>query len=252
MHRVFLPFLLLFFVTAHSAAFAAQRVEMSGDPQIDAQWDKLAMSGNPVGSRPIDPRTVEPTGIFRFLRGRSAGAPRAPAAVAPGAQRVPAAVAPRVRARQVDRDFLPALVDDPTGEKPGTIVIDTRQRYLYRVLADGKAQRYGVGVGREGFGWSGRVRVGRKAEWPTWTPPAEMRKRQPYLPASMVGGPNNPLGARAMYLYDGGRDTLFRIHGSNEPWTIGQAVSSGCIRMRNEDVIELYKSVGIGTPVVVL
>ena len=113
------------------------------------------------------------------------------------------------------------MVDDPTGEKPGTIVVDTGARYLYLVLPDGKAQRYGVGVGREGFGWRGRVRVGRKAEWPTWTPPAEMRKRQPYLPVSMAGGPNNPLGARALYLYDGGRDTLFRIHGSNEPWTIG-------------------------------
>ena len=169
----------------------------------------------------------------------------------PAARRSP----PRPSAAQprtIDPAFLPALVDDPTGERPGTIVIDPRRRYLYLVLAGGKAQRYGVGVGREGFGWSGRVRVGRKAEWPTWTPPAEMRKRQPYLPVSMAGGPDNPLGARALYLYDGGRDTLFRIHGSNEPWTIGHAVSSGCIRMRNEDVIELYGRVAIGTRVVVL
>jgi lipoprotein-anchoring transpeptidase ErfK/SrfK len=152
----------------------------------------------------------------------------------------------------MDRAFLPATVDYPTGERPGTIVIDTRQHFLYLVLEGGRAQRYGVGVGREGFGWSGRVRVGAKTEWPTWTPPAEMRKRQPYLPVSLPGGPNNPLGARAMYLYDGGRDTLYRIHGSNEPWTIGHNVSSGCIRMRNEDVMELYKSVAVGTPVVVL
>ena len=250
MQRVLFSLLLFFFVTAYSSAFAAARVETSGDPLIDAEWDELAMSENPVGSRPVDPNASAPTGIFRFLRGRSAAAPRAPSAAAPRNQRVPAAAA-RARVPQIDRAYLPALVDDPTGERPGTIVIDTHQRYLYRVLADGKAQRYGVGVGREGFGWAGRVHVGRKAEWPSWTPPAEMRKRQPYLPVSMPGGPNNPLGARALYLHDGGRDTLFRIHGSNEPWTIGHAVSSGCIRMRNEDVIELYGAVGVGTPVVV-
>jgi len=152
----------------------------------------------------------------------------------------------------IDPAFLPALVEDPTGKAPGTIVIDTGARYLYLVLADGKAQRYGVGVGREGFGWTGAVHIGRKAEWPTWTPPAAMRKRQPYLPVSMAGGPDNPLGARAMYLYDGGRDTLFRIHGSNEPWTIGHRVSSGCIRMRNEDVIDLFGRVSVGTRVIVM
>ncbi len=238
---------LLLFVIAQSFALAAPRVQTSGDPAIDAQWNVLAM--NSVGSRPVDPGTVEPTGIFRFLGGRPAATPRAqhaPAAAAPA--RAPT---PRARTPQIDRAYLPALVNDPTGERPGTIVIDTRSRYLYHVLADGKAQRYGVGVGREGFGWKGRVRVGRKAEWPTWTPPAAMRKRQPYLPVSMAGGPNNPLGARALYLHDGSRDTLFRIHGSNEPWTIGQAVSSGCIRMRNEDVIELYNRVKVGTRVVV-
>jgi lipoprotein-anchoring transpeptidase ErfK/SrfK len=239
-------FCLLLFIAAPSFALAAARVQTSGDPVIDRQWEVLAMSGN-VGSRPVDPGSVAPTGIFRLFRGRSAPAE-------PRAQRMPAA-APQVRTTtrtpQIDRAFLPAMVDYVGSEKPGTVVIDTHQRYLYRVLEGGKAQRYGVGVGREGFGWSGHVRVGRKAEWPTWTPPAEMRKRQPYLPVSMAGGPNNPLGARALYLYDGGRDTLFRIHGSNEPWTIGHAVSSGCIRMRNEDVIELYSSVGIGTPVVV-
>src|SRR5262249_4475456 len=145
----------------------------------------------------------------------------------PAQMRTIAAVAPPPVSHAIDPAFLPKVVDDPTGEQPGTVVIDTKARYLYLVLADGKAQRYGVGVGRAGFGWTGRVRVGRQAEWPTWTPPAEMRKRQPYLPVSMEGGPGNPLGARAMYLYDGARDTLFRIHGSNEPWTIGHAVSSG-------------------------
>jgi lipoprotein-anchoring transpeptidase ErfK/SrfK len=131
---------------------------------------------------------------------------------------------------------------------PGTIVIDTDRRFLYLVLSSTSAKRYGVGVGRPGFEWAGTHTISRKAEWPDWTPPEAMRKRQPYLPASMKGGINNPLGARAMYL----GDTEYRIHGSNEPWTIGHAVSSGCIRMRNEDVIDLYSRVKVGTRVVVL
>ncbi len=138
-------------------------------------------------------------------------------------------------------------VSYPTKEAPGTIIIDSTEHYLYYVLDGGKALRYGIGVGREGFGWRGTVRVGRKAEWPGWTPPPAMRKRQPYLPPYMEGGPNNPLGARAMYI----GSTLYRIHGSNEPWTIGQAVSSGCIRMANEDVIDLYERVKVGTKVIV-
>ena len=128
-----------------------------------------------------------------------------------------------------------------------TIIVDTSERRLYYVLGDGTAIRYGVGVGRQGFTWTGVNRVSRKAEWPGWTPPPAMRKRQPHLPAHMKGGPNNPLGARAMYI----GSTYYRIHGSNEPWTIGQAVSSGCIRMANEDVIHLYDMVKIGTKVVV-
>ena len=129
-----------------------------------------------------------------------------------------------------------------------TIVISTSERRLYFVLPDGKAIKYGVGVGRDGFTWSGTNRISRKEEWPGWTPPAAMRRRRPNLPAHMEGGPNNPLGARAMYI----GSTLYRIHGSNEPWSIGQAVSSGCIRMANEDVIHLYDQVPIGTKVVVL
>ncbi len=128
-----------------------------------------------------------------------------------------------------------------------TIVIDTSERRLYLVHGDGTALRYGVGVGREGFQWAGVNRISRKAEWPGWTPPPAMRKRQPHLPAYMAGGPGNPLGARAMYI----GSTLYRIHGSNEPWTIGQAVSSGCIRMANEDVMDLYERVNVGTKVVV-
>jgi lipoprotein-anchoring transpeptidase ErfK/SrfK len=143
----------------------------------------------------------------------------------------------------VPREIVP--YDGP--QAPGTIIVDTSERRLYFVLNDGTAIKYGVGVGREGFQWIGTHRVTRKEEWPGWTPPAAMRRRQPYLPAHMEGGPNNPLGARAMYI----GSTLYRIHGSNEPWSIGQAVSSGCIRMVNEDVIHLYDQVKLGTRVVV-
>lgn len=133
-------------------------------------------------------------------------------------------------------------------EAPGTIVIDTPNHFLYLVQGDGKAIRYGIGVGRPGFAWSGVHAVSGKKEWPDWVPPDEMIKRQPYLPHFVAGGPNNPLGARALYL----GSTLYRIHGSNEPWTIGQNVSSGCIRMRNADIIDLYERVKVGTKVVVL
>ena len=133
-------------------------------------------------------------------------------------------------------------------EEPGTIVIDTPNHFLYLVEADGKAMRYGIGVGRPGFTWSGVHTVSAKKEWPDWVPPKEMLERQPYLPHFMEGGPNNPLGARAMYL----GSTLYRIHGSNEPWTIGHNVSSGCIRLRNADVIDLYSRVKVGTKVVVM
>lgn len=139
-----------------------------------------------------------------------------------------------------------------TDEKPGTIIIDTNNKFLYYVEGNNRATRYGVGVGREGFTWKGRTHIGRKEAWPNWTPPAAMLKRRPDLPRHMAGGEDNPLGARAMYLYSGGRDTMFRIHGSNEPWTIGQAVSSGCIRMLNNDVTDLFSRVKVGTTVVVL
>lgn len=154
--------------------------------------------------------------------------------------------------RTIAPEYLPAVVTYSSDHSPGTIIIDTSSKYLFLVMEGGQARRYGVGVGRPGFAWSGTANVGRKAEWPAWRPPAAMRKRQPELPTFMEGGPSNPLGARAMYLYKGGNDTLYRIHGSNEPWTIGHAVSSGCIRMRNEDVTELYSMVNIGTTVVVL
>jgi lipoprotein-anchoring transpeptidase ErfK/SrfK len=132
-------------------------------------------------------------------------------------------------------------------EKPGTIVISTRERRLYLVLGNGRALRYGIGVGRVGFSWGGRTRVSAKREWPDWTPPAQMIRRRPDLPRHMPGGPDNPLGARAMYL----GSSLYRIHGSNEPETIGQAVSSGCFRLTNEDVIDLYNRVQVGATVIV-
>ena len=143
------------------------------------------------------------------------------------------------------------LIDDPTGKAPGTIVVDQRGPYLYYVMPDRKAIRYGVAVGDEAYGWKGVATVARKAEWPDWNPPAEMRQRWPHVRA-MAGGPDNPLGARALYLYDErGRDTLYRVHGTNEPEKIGQAVSSGCIRMRNIDVIDLYNRTQVGATVIV-
>jgi lipoprotein-anchoring transpeptidase ErfK/SrfK len=132
--------------------------------------------------------------------------------------------------------------------RPGTIVVDSNEKRLYLVLANGRAMKYGVGVGRPGFSWGGTKTVTRKAEWPSWTPPAQMLRRRPDLPRFMPGGEGNPMGARALYL----GTSLYRIHGSNEPETIGQAVSSGCIRMLNEDVIDLYERVKLGTQVVVL
>lgn len=134
-----------------------------------------------------------------------------------------------------------------TTEAPGTIVVDTSQRFLYLIEGDNRALRYGVGVGRIGFQWSGIHRVSRKAEWPDWRPPPEMIKRQPYLPRFMAGGPGNPLGARALYI----GQTEYRIHGTNQPQTIGHAVSSGCIRLANPDVADLYERVPVGTKVVV-
>jgi lipoprotein-anchoring transpeptidase ErfK/SrfK len=140
------------------------------------------------------------------------------------------------------------IVTYASHEAPGTIVIDTPNTYLYYVLGGGQAIRYGIGVGREGFTWSGVQSITKKAEWPDWTPPPEMIARQPYLPRQMAGGPGNPLGARAMYL--GG--TVYRIHGTNAPGTIGTHVSSGCIRLTNDDVTDLYSRVNVGTKVIVL
>jgi lipoprotein-anchoring transpeptidase ErfK/SrfK len=140
------------------------------------------------------------------------------------------------------------VVDYTSHQTPGTVIIDTKNTFLYFVLSDTQALRYGIGVGREGFTWSGEQTVARKTEWPDWRPPAEMLVRQPYLPRFMAGGPGNPLGARAMYL----GETEYRIHGTNKPETIGKRVSSGCIRLTNEDVMDLYERVKVGAKVIVL
>jgi lipoprotein-anchoring transpeptidase ErfK/SrfK len=159
-----------------------------------------------------------------------------------------------VNLQKIDQRFLKQTVPNETGEAPGTIVIDPHERHLYLVQDDGTAIRYGVGVGREGFAWSGEAYVRRKLEWPDWHPPAEMvardPKARPYADG-MPGGPRNPLGARSLALWQGNKDTLFRIHGTIEPYSIGKAVSSGCIRMLNQDVIDLYSRVPLGTKVVV-
>jgi lipoprotein-anchoring transpeptidase ErfK/SrfK len=150
--------------------------------------------------------------------------------------------------RRMDPKYAKQVVDYDGKESAGTIIVDTPNKFLFLVQGDGKALRYGIGVGRPGFTWSGVKQISAKKEWPAWTPPPEMLARRPDLPRHMEGGPQNPLGARAMYL----GSSLYRIHGSNEPWTIGTNVSSGCFRMRNEDVIDLYGRVNVGARVVVI
>ncbi|MGY3240338.1 lipoprotein-anchoring transpeptidase ErfK/SrfK [Bradyrhizobium sp. USDA 4472] len=152
----------------------------------------------------------------------------------------------------VPEQYLRHIVDYPRKELPGTILVDTDARYLYYVLPDGKAIRYGVAVGEEAMAFSGVARVGRLAEWPDWVPTPEIQARLGPYPARVAGGPANPLGARGIYLYVGNKDTLYRIHGTNQPEYIGQAISSGCIRMRNEDVIDLFDRVKLNATVVVL
>jgi lipoprotein-anchoring transpeptidase ErfK/SrfK len=162
----------------------------------------------------------------------------------------PFRVRPVARER-FDEAYRPVQVTNVTGEKPGTIVIDTAHRQLFYVINERHAMRYGVAVGATGKSWTGRAVVGRKAKWPQWYPTDEMRSEARGLPASIPAGADNPLGARALYLYQNGRDTLYRIHGTSEPWTIGTEVSSGCIRMINEDIIALFDRVPVGAQVIV-
>jgi len=169
---------------------------------------------------------------------------------------LPSAITPVAVQKQPAEKFKRRVVRLMTTEKPGTIIIDTNNKFLYFIEGNNRATRYGVGVGRDGFGWSGVVKIGRKEEWPSWRPPAEMRQREAakghILPVVQEGGIDNPLGARAMYLYKGGNDTIFRIHGTNQPWTIGLNMSSGCIRMMNKDVEHLYDRAEKGAKVIVV
>ncbi|PWL18618.1 hypothetical protein DKP76_05895 [Falsochrobactrum shanghaiense] len=165
---------------------------------------------------------------------------------------------PAVDVSKVDPKFWRQEVDYPTSEAPGTVIVDTPNKFLYHVRGNGRAMRYGIGVGRDGFSWAGRARIAYKRQWPRWTPPDEMVARQPSLePYSIANGGmppglKNPLGARALYIHDGGGDTLYRIHGSPEEWSIGKAVSSGCIRLLNQDIIDLYDNVRDGSTLVVI
>jgi lipoprotein-anchoring transpeptidase ErfK/SrfK len=166
-------------------------------------------------------------------------------------------VVPAIPIERVNQEFYRQVVPDPTGERPGTVVVDTSSHHLYLVRENGEALRYGVGLGREGFAWAGRAVIQWKQKWPKWTPPDEMIGRQPELAkysaanGGMPGGLDNPLGARALYLFQDGEDTLYRLHGSPEWWSIGKSVSSGCVRLMNQDIIDLYDRVPTKTPVLV-
>ncbi len=197
---------------------------------------------------PPPPRPYFAAPADRPYFGGPAGAERAP-----DGSTMMAALPPEERPetgprREIPPQFRRQLVDYVTSEPAGTVIIDTPHTFLYLVLGNGKAMRYGIGVGREGFTWSGTEHISRMTEWPDWHPPKEMIERQPYLPRFMAGGDGNPLGARALYL----GDTLYRIHGTNQPSTIGHFVSSGCIRLSNEDIEDLYNRVNLGSRVVVL
>ncbi len=210
---------------------------------------EMLMTGrNPGRPQPV----VQPQAYQAYAPGFQGGhLPMEPQPVArpyPGQHQ--AALNPDFRQveRGLDPMYLPQTVEYAGGHGIGTIVIDTPNKFMYLVEGNGRARRYGIGVGRPGFEWAGVKTITRKAEWPDWRPPAEMIKRRPDLPRYMAGGPDNPMGARGLYL----GSSLYRIHGTNEPHTIGQAVSSGCIRMRNEDVTDLYERVRVGTKVIVM
>jgi lipoprotein-anchoring transpeptidase ErfK/SrfK len=252
---------------------SAQAIQRQGDmtysaaqPPLGGGFIELLMTGrNPGPARHAQPLAPPPeygVGVPQRVHRAVSGAlgvhdPLAPPVEPPprdGRRHQPlpqhAALGPDYRQveRAIDPMYLPQVVSYGGPHRPGTIVIDTPNKFLYLVEAGGKARRYGIGVGRPGFEWAGVKSITRKAEWPDWRPPAQMLKRRPDLPRYMAGGPENPMGARGLYL----GSSLYRIHGTNEPHTIGQAVSSGCIRMRNEDVTDLYDRVRVGTRVIVM
>jgi lipoprotein-anchoring transpeptidase ErfK/SrfK len=240
------------FIVAVSVSTAAWAQPLSLAPSAEDITDARPIL---VAAQAPQTRSNLGGGFIEALFGGGAAQPRYRNAE-PDANRAYANTAPSTDPRleqqlpgfEIDPSYQRQEVDYHGTEAPGTIVIDTPNKFLFLVEGGGRAMRYGVGVGRPGFTWSGTHSISAKKEWPDWVPPEEMLQRQPGLPHYMAGGPNNPLGARAMYL----GSSLYRIHGSNEPWTIGHNVSSGCIRMRNADVIDLYSRVKIGTKVVVL
>ena len=208
--------------------------------KLNSRRAAVALGALAIGSFALSgTATAAPVQMFPFFMTPPTEAAPPPVQVAPQDEGTTVEMPARLK-RQV--------VSYPTREAPGTIIIDTPNTYLYYVLGGGQAIRYGIGVGRDGFTWSGTQTITKKAEWPDWTPPPEMIARQPYLPRHMAGGPGNPLGARAMYL--GG--SVYRIHGPNAPGTIGTRVSSGCLRLTNEDVSDLYSRVNVGTKVIVV
>lgn len=225
----------------------AQAMPQPSMPQ--STMPQSPMPTRPGIDRPYDRSYPNDSGGRRDYASLYAGVPSEPFPI------------PSVDLSQIGPQFLRTSVSYPNNEAPGTIIIDPRNHYLYFIEGGGRATRYGVGVGREGFGWSGVASIHDKQEWPPWYPPREMLARQPELMRQMSelpsgigmpGGGRNPLGSRAMYLWQGDRDTLYRIHGTVEPWTIGKSVSSGCIRMINQDVIDLYARAQVGAKVVVL
>jgi lipoprotein-anchoring transpeptidase ErfK/SrfK len=245
----------IFFGAAAMMAFAtsdaqardryAERPPVLVSPDLSAPWVMQLKSKPRRVSGQM--RAIAPSGQFRAIESRRRTGQPDPMRTAGVPKPVKRQIMP-----QMDPIYLPQEVEYHGPEKAGTIVIDTTQNFLYLVQAGGKARRYGVGTGKPGFEWSGIHKVTRKQVWPDWRPPAEMiareRAKGRILPVYLAGGPENPMGARALYL----GSTLYRIHGTNQPWTIGGAVSSGCIRMRNEDVIDLYERVGVGTTVKVI
>ena len=250
-------------------AFANDRYQPKGhiivSPDLTAPW-VMQLQQVPVGKlqkkRPLLSRAYEASGAYIQPQQRQIVQPQSVQSAMVGTRQLRNMVQGNVQPRsanqaeamgkQVDDVWLPQNVSYDTNQKPGSIIIDTNAKFLYFVLGDGQARRYGVGVGKPGFEWAGTHKVSRKAEWPDWRPPAEMIAREAKkgrnLPSYMEGGSENPLGARAMYL----GSSMYRIHGTNQPWTIGKAVSSGCIRMRNEDVVDLYERVKIGAKVTVI
>jgi lipoprotein-anchoring transpeptidase ErfK/SrfK len=233
---------LLIAVTGQQHEVWAQYSPLSKSAHVPSSGGVSAMAGSlPAGEWRDVPRPPRPIGHDPEVTGSINATPQF------------TSLRPEVRpelspAKDLPPQFRRRLVDYRTSEPVGTIIIDTPNTYLYLILGNGKAIRYGIGVGREGFTWSGTERISRMAEWPDWNPPAEMIERQPYLPRFMAGGEGNPLGARALYL----GKSLYRIHGTNQPSTIGTFVSSGCIRLINQDIIDLYSRVQVGTRVLVL